>query len=599
MASAADQTATFAINLEDGTSGPAESAAKALQNLKNQITADTKALREMQAAMKNLKGAVTPNVQQMKELQDQIAAKKGAIAEAQSAFISLGGSFKATASGGKPIGNLFKQLEAQAARMPGPLSGMAAQLGSIRAMLAGGAMALGVVALVAAFVALAAGLVLATGALLKYGVAQANAARAELLQLEALTKMRTMWKLAAGNAKEMQTAIDQVAAKVPLAREKVAQMNTELYKMGLRGENLTLALEGTAIATAGLSDEAGKSFAQMAAGASLAGKSVRRLSDDVKARFGGIVAAQMLDLNVQSAKLRENFAALFGGLNIEGLLNALNGVTSLFSQATRSGQALKAIFTALFQPLIGAIEYMGPLVKRFFQGIIIGALLVTIAILKLRNWFRQTFADSATLKGMDLQTLALKAGLLAVSMLAAGVAILMSPLLVLVGIIAGLIAGLDMISKVAKSVVLTISSIDWTALGKSMVQGIIDGVASMAGFLTDQFASLAVDALGTFKKVLGIASPSKEFAKLGLAIPEGIAEGVSAGAGDVDSAMGDVTPAATGAGRGGAGGPVTLTFGDIYVGAGAGDKPQQLAADFVTELRTILESVSIQLGAPV
>src|SRR5690606_20328193 len=106
-------------------------------------------------------------------------------------------------------------------------------------------------------------------------------------------------------------------------------------------------------------------------------------------------ARQMLDLNVQSMKLRENFARIADGLKIEGLLKSLNMVTELFSQTTASGRAMRTIFRGIFQPMINSVEYLGPLAKRFMQGMIIGGLLLTIGFLKVKKAISDMIPSSA------------------------------------------------------------------------------------------------------------------------------------------------------------------------------------------------------------
>ncbi len=464
MGAKADAEATFAVNLEDGTSGPAESAASALRNLERSITADTKALASMQKAMRELQSGAVVNIDAARKLREQIDAKKSAIANARAAFVQLGGSFDATGKKSSRLG--FAQIEAAAGRLPGPIGSVTSSLGNLRGMLAGGALALGIAAVAAAIVALTAAAIAGTAALLKYGVATANARRAEMLRLEGLTKMRNWYGVAAGSATAMQAAIDRVSGSTTLGRAQLEGYAAQLYKMHLRGDNLSHALEGAAIKASVLGDEAAKGFMGWAAGAAFAGQSVKRLADDVRARYGGIVAKQMLDLDVQAAKLRENFGALFAGLKIEGLLKAVWSVTELFSQSTRSGQALRALVERIFQPLIGAVEYVAPLVRRFFQGMIIGALYLGIALLTVRKWFRSVFGESSILKGIDLTNVALGAGVVAVGMLASLFAALAAAVVLALGPLIGLGLGITLVATLGEKAWSAFKAIEWGELGK-------------------------------------------------------------------------------------------------------------------------------------
>ncbi|MBZ0119437.1 MAG: hypothetical protein K8H88_20780, partial [Sandaracinaceae bacterium] len=331
--------------------------------------------------MRNLKGASTPNVQAMKALQDRITATKQSVAQAQGKVLELGGGLGTLKRAGAGSSAGLKELLSTAQGMPGPLGGLASKLGAIRGLVAGGgAIAAGVLAIAAALVALVAAAGAATVALLRYGIAQADARRSELLRLEGLTTIRRHYYLAAGNATAMQAAIDRVSASVALGRGELVGYTQQLYRMGLRGQALEDALQGMATVASVQGEEQARRFAGMAAGAARAGGSVRRLADLVERRLGGIAARQLLSLDVQAAKLRESFAAIFLGLRIEGFLEGLRTLTQLFSQNTATGRALKTIAEALLQPLIDDLTRLAPFARRFFQGMVIGALQLTILI---------------------------------------------------------------------------------------------------------------------------------------------------------------------------------------------------------------------------
>jgi hypothetical protein len=615
-----DEQATYAINLEDGTSGPAESAAAALRSLQRQMQADTAELAALQKAMRNLQGGTSVNIAQFRQLREQIELKKQAIAGAQSSFLGLGGSASDMTKKLNPARSGFMRMKETADQLPGPLGGVLGGFAKLKDLLAGNLMTVGLVAIAAGLIAITAAAVAATASLLKYGIAQANARRSELLRIEGLTKMRSWWGLAAGNAAEMQTSIDRVSASSSLGRDKIAGYSAELYRMGLRGENLSLALEGTAIKAAALGDEGAKGFMGLAAGAALAGGSLKRLADDVRARFGRVAAAQMLDLDVQAAKLRESFAALWTGIDVEPLLKAVSSVTGLFSQATWSGRALKAVVATVFRPMIGAIEYLAPIVKRFFQGMIIGALGFAIVIARVRKWFRETFTDGEVMGGMTAQKAALYAGVAAVALLglafaATGVIIVGALIAAMPFIWAAVVAvgalALKAIILAAPfllgalavgALVATIyqlyrlwKEIDWTDLGKSIVDGIVNGLKSGAKWVIDTIKNLGKDAVGAFKSALGISSPSKAFAKLGLEIPAGVASGIESGAGDANAAAADMVGVPS-AGKAG-GGAVTINA-PITINSSA-QNASGMVADLERELVSMLERVAIQIGAAV
>ncbi len=548
-----DESATFSVELEDETSGAANDAANALSKLRGAIDGDLKALRSMQQAMRNLQGGTQVNVAQFRELKAKIDEKKQAISAAQSSYIALGGSFARSARGASGTGRSFADLIKQARALPGPvglLSGRFAGLGSI---LASGVIVAGIGAIVAAMAALVTATLAANTALFAYGVAQADARRSELLRLEGLTKLRNWWGIAAGNAGELQRAIDRVSGSVAIGRDKVAGYAEQLYRMHLRGENLSAALEGVAIKAAVQGDAQAKMFAGWAAGAAMTGRSVRALADDVKARLGGIAAAQMLSLTVQSEKLRESWSMLFSGLKLDPFLKGLGLITGLFTQNAATGRALKALLETMFQPTLDALPLLALGAKRFFQGMTIGLLEIGIGLQRTRLWLVRTFGDLSifkAIKGVDATMLVVKAGELTVkgfvaalavagaglAAIAAVVGAIGSVFAVVVGGAYELIAGpirlfgtlTSGLLAAGKAAINAWRSIDWTALGKAVADGVIGGIRSAAGAVMNAVGGLGKSALATFKRVLGIASPAKAFVLAGGEISRGVRFGVDA-----------------------------------------------------------------------
>jgi hypothetical protein len=640
-----DAQASFAINLQDGTSGAAEAAAGSLQRLRTAIEGDQRELRALQQAMKNLQGGASVNIGQFRQLKAQIDAKKQAIAGAQGQYLSLGGTFTRTGAAARGTSSRFAELLAQARGAPGPLGAMTGRFAALGGVLGAGLIAAGIVAIVAAMVALVAAAGAAVVALARYGIAQANARRAELLRLEGLTKLRNYYGIAAGNAGELQQAIDRVSGSVALGRDKVGGYAEQLYRMGLRGDNLAAALEGVAIKAAVQGDAHAKAFAGWAAGANLTGRSVRALADDVKARLGGIAAAQMLDLNVQAEKLRENLGGLFAGLKIEAFAKGVGKITELFSQSTATGRALKGMLERLLQPLINSAAGGAPLIKRFFQGMVIGALQLENAFLRLRLWAKRTFGASDVLKGIDGTTLAIKAGQIAVGAFAVGL-VLAAAAITMIAITGAAIAAsiaapfvlaavagrkfYSVLGDIGTKLGMWLQSTDFATLGVAIIDGIVGGLQKGGKVVVDAVTALGSSAISAFRKALGIASPSKAFAELGATLPKGVEVGVQRQApaarkavaamvrppalpaltaptalrrgaaldmSPPDAAAGSprlrAEPAAAGAGGGRS---VQITTGDIHVHASS-DKPREMALDIKRELERVLEGVALELGA--
>jgi hypothetical protein len=639
MGNEATASAQFTIELEDETSGACKSAEDALEQLRTAIKGDTAELASMQRAMKNLQGATVVNVKQFKELNASIAAKKASIGEAQSNYLALGGSFQSTAkkasSSGDAIGKLEAKLAAmkkqsaatgkagasslemfskQAKLVPGPLGQVVSKFSELRALVAGGGISVGLVAIAVGIAAVTAATIFGIAKLTEYGIAQGDARRSELLRIEGLTKVRNWYGLAAGNAKEMQAAIDKVAASSAASREQVAGYSDELYRMGLRGTNLTAALEGVAIKSTTQGEAAAHAFAGWTAGAARTGQSVRKLADDVKARLGGIAAKQMQSLTVQAQKQKESFDALFSGVNVEAYVAAKKTVGDLISQTTNSGRALKALLTSVVQPIVDMAAKSQPIIKRFFQGMIIESLRLGIQFQMVRLWWKRTFAQPDVLKGVDKMNAALVTGRVVLYTVAAALAFAAGSAIAFTWPVLLAAAAIWGVYEVATDLYQLWNEIDWADLGKAIGDGIVSGVKKAWSKVVEVTKDLGTAAWTAFKQTLGISSPSKVFARLGLAIPQGVSAGVDIGTPQVQRSVDDMidvpripaeraadggsqtTSSASGAASGGTVNNITFT-GDINLDGSKGGRAQ--AIDFMREVERIFEGVSIQIGAPI
>lgn len=111
-------------------------------------------------------------------------------------------------------------------------------------------------------------------------------------------------------------------------------------------------------------------------------------------------------------------------------------------------------------------------------------------------------------------------------------------------LIAGLIKALpDLISgawQLVTGIADTFTSFDWIEIGKNLVQGIINGIKSMASAIWDAAKGVALDAFNAAKDALGIASPAKKGIYIGEMLDEGFALGVENKMGLVDDAVSEL-----------------------------------------------------------
>lgn len=81
-------------------------------------------------------------------------------------------------------------------------------------------------------------------------------------------------------------------------------------------------------------------------------------------------------------------------------------------------------------------------------------------------------------------------------------------------------------SEIKDGIIDKVRSIDLRDIGKNIIQGLINGIGSMASAVVDKVKSIGKSISDGFKNVLGIHSPSKVMADIAKWIPEGIGVGI-------------------------------------------------------------------------
>lgn len=530
----ADATARLAVTLEDETSGAAESAASSLEHLKSAVQTDMQAMRGLQVAMKNLKGPGPESTAAMTKLQDELVAVKARIQANTEAFIEAGGAAEdlgkkdvSPEMGGSNLKS-FDLLKNSIEATNPALGGMLGQLEKVKGAIgAGGGAAAGwvtaIAAAVAVTVAFAAALIKAYVSMAQFAVEAASAAIKQQAMLTALTG-------SAGAAAQLQSTIEDVASSVPIASAEVGKLAQDLYKSGKRGDELRTALFEASMEAAGL------------------GKNVKEGSEAAR--------KAMLPIEVQVAKLKENFGKLFKDTKADWFLVALEDVLSLFKENTSTSRALKSIVNGLLDPLFAAAQKVAPVVKNVFRGMVIGALLLTIGVLKVKNALVDAFGGGEWLDNATVMKVAIYAGVAAMFAFAVAAAIVLVVLgllvaaIILVGIsmfvvfvlpwllaIAIVIGAIYLLYEAFSAAYDWIASLDFGAIAGNLIDGLVNGIKSGAGLVMDAIRSMGASMKTTLMAALGIASPSKVFAQLGGFTAEGMAEGIEAGTADVDAAV--------------------------------------------------------------
>lgn len=119
--------------------------------------------------------------------------------------------------------------------------------------------------------------------------------------------------------------------------------------------------------------------------------------------------------------------------------------------------------------------------------------------------------------------------------LAAGVNLIGQIIIGLISAIPQLIAA---VPQLVEAIIKAFTSVDWIAVGKQIIDGIVQGIKSAIKSAGDAIKSAANSLVGSAKKALKIKSPSRVFAdEVGEWIPPGISEGVDKAMPELDDDM--------------------------------------------------------------
>lgn len=611
----ADATASWAMSFQDQISPGASGAADALQKLKGRLDEDTAALSQMQRAMRQMQQGTVVNVAAVKQLREQIAAKKAAVADATSQYVKMGGTFQKVAPQIQGSGKGLKGFADMAKASGSPLGAMLGRIQGVTKALAPGGLAAAAALGVIAVAALAVAVVAAAAKLAQLVISASDAARSQRLLYEALTGSQA-------GAEALGGAVSRVSANVAIGSDEVSGYAKQLYQAGLRGGQLEAALEAASISAATLGKDAASAFIDKAKAVRNVSGAVEKLSGDIKGKLGGVAAKQMLSLDVQSRKLKESIGQIFASAAIEPFLRAVKSITSMFSENAATGAALRQVVSAIFDPFFKSTESGAPIVKALIQGITIGVLYLTIAFLKVRNAVRDLFGGEFK-TGIDWANVAMYAGIAVVGALAiglgalglalAGVAtmamVLVAPFLLAGAAIMGAIwlvsKAIEVIPEAIGKAIEWIKGIDFGQLATDIINGLVNGLKNGAGLVGDALKNVAKNALGAFKGVFGIASPSKVMMEMGGFLGEGAALGIEESSSGVEGAMSDMVsiPAQADAGMGDEGGTSIANTSSssnvitINITAGGGDS-EGIADAVKRALAEVLEGAAITMGAP-
>lgn len=267
--------------------------------------------------------------------------------------------------------------------------------------------------------------------------------------------------------------------------------------------------------------------------------------------------------------------------------------SAIFDPGTESGKALRAGIEKIK-------EVVGDLAKKVIPYLIFGFKQLIIWGLQLYLALRPHFELIKTvLKGIGIAIL----GIVGIAAVAAAVVILPFVLMAAAGMalwaVIGYVIGkfgewydavVGFVSGAAKALSDWVSGAVDTA--KAFVGGLISGITNAIPALISAVGGMVTAAKDKVKSMLGIASPSKVMAGIGVNVAHGFAGGIEGGRGKVAAAAGSMADSAAG----GAAGPSAGAGGD-YKGGGSSvvvnvevkiDGAGKTAHEITTEMVTLV-----------
>lgn len=469
------------------------------------------------------------------------AAQKAAAAEKAAAGTGKAGELAAgLASLGGPLGVAGQKVFGFAAGF----EKLGKSIGSVAPYLA---LAVGIVAIATAAIA-------ATFAVTNFGVSLADANRTQTLLSAGIAR-------STAGGEELEATIAKLGNVVPQSSDELRSMAAGLANAGLRGKDLTAELERSAIAAAQL-------------------------------KWGPDFQKQLLAIDVQTRRLKENIATTFGGLGIEKLLGGMQTLVNLFDASTESGHAMQVMFGLLFQPIVDGAASAAVKVERLF---ILAEILALEAYIALKPYRTEIEAVG-------------KAFLVGAAVIVASFA---AALLIVVGAVAAVVGGIGLlVVSINQLIDLVPEAIDLLGvqlrrefenigkIGGEIIDGMINGINDGALRLKDSLVSAVTGGVDAVKHFLHIGSPSKLMFDMGVNTTEGFSGGVESGSDDTQAALESmVAPPKGKAGAAGAGG---TSMGGVTIQIsvdGRGESDEGLAKKIADAVRSVFETDALMLGA--
>lgn len=340
--------------------------------------------------------------------------------------------------------------------------------------------------------------------------------------------------------------------------------------------------------------------------------------------------AATMRLNRAMERLQLGFRRLFVGLNFDKFVGGLEQIMSLFDQGRSSANGMKVLIETIFQPILDGAAKAAPYVAEMFKGMIYGALMVVIGVLRIRNAIFKAMSPEtrAFIKKLaaEMFTLenAFKAGEIVAYALAAAVGVLLAIWLLMYGGVIAAVVGIILVIKKFGAITLwladkwdefqafigdTIARITNTLVGwaesavniaKSFVAGLVLGLTGGMKPVGIASADLGKQMATAAKEALDAHSPSRVAFAIGGMFGAGLSGGMDAKAGDVESSGADLAMAGAGGAANAAGASTSTSSSRSVViqnlTIGDGPVAKSTFDEFKKTLLEVLEGASLTIG---
>jgi hypothetical protein len=658
--------------------GEAASAAQALKKLEDTITSDKKALSGMNAAMKAMTKGGVVDIKSFADLTARAKALEGQIGANTNTFAKLGGAFGKTTHGSEEAKSALVKMSRQLAKTGGPVGSLASRFAGFTELMGSSklamiAMGVGAVATAVAIGAAAVKLFELASASAEARREEKLALEGTTSLKDGWKNAATSAGFLQSAIDEVSSSSAASRDKVAGYAKQLwtAGLRGMALKNALKAMATTAVAQGEAAATAfgavaASTYAAGGSVKKLAetVDTQIGGIANAHLYDTavLAAKLHDNIAGLFKDVNVDGLnEARRSFVDLFDTSTVSGrqLARILKPISQwLVNIATSLTSGLtKAIMTAItwelkletawlrFEAMMVnlAVDVRDTMLDAWDEisdqwelglaalGMAIYGAAPAIKEMATNAWDLAKASASAA-KGLWKQRGAILAnvkamGAEAIASIAAGATALWGLAGAAWSAAGGMLATAAPFLAVGAAILAVVwafktlwdnwdelMSVDYGALGKYIIDGLVGGIKDAAHWALDAVKNLGASMWKGFKTALGIHSPSKVFASLGLQIPRGIVAGIAAGQPALDrsvAAMVDATAidapgftvvAPNLAGGGGAGSTVaggsatnvtnyvTLTF-DI-----SSDSPKQAGESVRDQVISVFQTLGRQMA---